>query len=376
MKSHIAKFLSIAGAASLAFAGGARADETPVRVLLSRPAQPDVLFIAADAQPGAPTAPPAPDAPRDVLIQADNPINGGEPQIQPLGELTPGKFWIGVMCAPADEALRAQLKQPEDVGVVVQDIVPDSPAAKAGLQKFDLIVAAGDRKIGDIATLMKAVEDSGEKPLVLGVIRGGEATKIEVTPGERQVAAVPAPPVPPDAPRDVWRLLERFRQDGEGGPVMRFFHPGVVIPPAAHQPMPENLIVRIEKHGSKPAKIHVEQDGKTWDVTEDKLDDLPEEVRGHVAPLVGRGPGRPFSIRLPEGAGEQFDIQIAPPPPGNPNEPIRSRVRAWTEQAEEGAGERLDKRLEQLNERIDRLQQLIEKLQAKEAETKDAPPRP
>jgi len=380
MKLHAWKLPAAAiSAACLTLGGVARADEAP--------AQADVLFLVAGDAPGAPAAPPAPDEPRDVLIQADNPVGGGELTIEPLGDLTPGKYWIGVMCAPADEALRAQLNQAEDVGVVVQDIVPDSPAAKAGLKKFDVIVAAGDRKIGDIAALMKAVEDAGEKSLVLGVIRGGEATKIEVTPSERKQDERANPPRLSESQRDVWRLLRRQLVDGgNNGPVMRFFHPGVVVPPS--QPMPENLDVRIEKHGNQPAKIHVEQDGKSWDVTEDKLNDLPEHVRGHVSRLLGHGQHLPFNIRLPEGAGEQFEFQLTPPPgapgapqvqplpPGGPEQPIRSRVRAWTEQAEEGAGERLDKRLEQLNERIDRLQQLIEKLQAKEAESKDAPPRP
>jgi hypothetical protein len=367
--------------ASLAFgAHGARADEGAKRVVAA-PRQADVLFVQVD-ETHPPAAPPAPGEHRDVIILSDGPVGEGELTVQPLGELTPGKYWIGVMCMPADEALRAQLNQSE--GVVVQDIVPDSPAEKSGLKKFDFIVSANGGKIGDIAALMKAVEAAGNKPLQLQVIRGGQPTDVEITPAERKTQAIPAPPVAADAPREVRRFLQRFSGDA-GSPVVRFFHPGVVLPPEAAQPVPENLDVRIEKHGNEPAKIHVEQDGKTWDVTEDQLGDLPEETRGHVSRFLGRGQHLPFNIRLPEGADGEFNIQVAPPvapsappvqvlPRVGPDANVRSRVRNWT-QREEGGGDRLEQRLDQLNERLDRLQQLIESMQ-KAQSTGDAPPQP
>jgi len=179
--------------------------------------------------------------------------------------------------------------------------------------------------------------------------------------------------------------LQRFYYSEDGAPVIRFFHPGVVMPPGVDQPAPENLDVRIEKHGNQPAKIHVEQDGKTWDVTEDQLGDLPEETRGHVSRILGRDQHLPFNFRLPEGAQGEFKIQVAPPgapgappvqalPQRGPDGNVRGRVRNWT-QREEGGGDRLEQRLDQLNERLDRLQQLIESMQ-KAPSTGDAPPQP
>ncbi len=364
------------------------------------PVQEDVLFVFADEGQGE--QPPAPK--EDVVIELRGPEGDGSLRVEPLVDFskhfvaTPGKYWIGVMCAPADEALRAQLNLTEATGVIVLDVVPDGPAAKAGMRKFDVILTASDARIDDGGALMKVVEEYGAKPLQLHVIRAGQPTTVDVTPAERQTAGVPAPPPAPGAPQDVMRFFHQFRGDGDG-PVMRFFHPGVVLPPGPEQKMPDNLNVRLEKHGNEPTKIHVEQDGQSWDVTEDKLGELPEATRGHVSRLLGHGQ-LPFAFQNPAGEmqGEfnifqrapegEFNIQVAPPPPGvpqvqplppgagGPGQELRGRMRAWVERAEEDGGERLDKRLDQLNERLDRLQSLIESLQQKQPTGTDAPPQP
>ncbi len=365
------------------------------------PAQKDVLFVAAEE--GQEEQPPAPQ--EDVIIELRGPEGDGSLRVEPRGEFIrqfaaapQSKYWIGIICSPVDESLRAQLNLLDGTGVIVDDIVPDGPAAKAGLKKYDLIISAGDAQLHDAEAMMKVVEESGAKPLQLHVIRAGQPTIVDVTPAERQVAGPLTLPPAPGAPQDVMQFFQRFRGDGEG-PVMRFFHPGVVLPPGPPPAMPENLNVRIEKHGNEPTKIHVEQDGQSWDVTEDKLGELPEATRGHVARLLGHGQ-MPFAFHHPNGEQEgefnmfqrdpegEFNIQVAPPPPGvpqvqplppdggGPGQELRGRMRGWIERAEVGAGERLDKRLDQLNERLDRLQSLIESLQQKQPTGTDAPPTP
>ncbi len=47
--------------------------------------------------------------------------------------------WLGVATAPVDEVAAAQLDLPEGVGAAVKVVVPDSPAAAAGLQKNDIL---------------------------------------------------------------------------------------------------------------------------------------------------------------------------------------------------------------------------------------------
>ena len=51
-------------------------------------------------------------------------------------------YWLGVSCTELADDFRDELKLDEAKGVVVMDVVPDSPAAKAGLKKHDVLLAA------------------------------------------------------------------------------------------------------------------------------------------------------------------------------------------------------------------------------------------
>lgn len=372
--------------------------QAEAEIVVEEPKQKDVLLYVVDAQ-AAPPAPGNAEPTEDVIINLAEPVGDGELRVQAL-DLTTGegagasKFWIGVMCQPVDEPLRAQLNLTDGEGVVVGEVVPDSPAAKSGLKKYDVILQAGDAKVVDAGALMRVVEATGPKELNVRVIRAGQPNVITVVPAERAALAAPVQPAPAATHDRVYRLLQRFHNQ-DGGPVVRLFHPGMVAPPP--QAVPENLDVRIEKHGNKPAKIHVEQDGKTWDVNENELDGLPEELRGHIGRMIGHG-SAPLGIRLEEGGPrqEEFHIEVVPPPgapqvaplppgapgtaalPGVPGAPaVRERLRSFTQRVEgAGNGERLEQRIDQLNERLDRLQELLDRLQKQEPKTETAPPTP
>src|SRR5262245_51217881 len=66
------------------------------------------------------------DEDRDLLFLA---ADAEGPEAQPA-------YWIGLICDPPDAALRAQLKLKE-TGLVVRELVPDAPAAKAGIKVHD-----------------------------------------------------------------------------------------------------------------------------------------------------------------------------------------------------------------------------------------------
>lgn len=91
------------------------------------------------------------------------------------------RLMIGVHCGEADQLLRAHLKL-EDVGLVVVDVVPDSPAAEAGLLKHDLLLRSGDAELKTVHDLLKSVEDSGEEPVTLRLLRNGDPQELTVTP--------------------------------------------------------------------------------------------------------------------------------------------------------------------------------------------------
>lgn len=95
------------------------------------------------------------------------------------------KYMIGVQPMDADPSLLVQLNLPQKSGVIIQEVTADSPAAKAGLKQYDLILAAGNTYLLSTADLTKAVDKSEGKPITLQIIRSGKKVSVTVTPIKR-----------------------------------------------------------------------------------------------------------------------------------------------------------------------------------------------
>ncbi len=98
------------------------------------------------------------------------------------------RAFLGIVAAPVPPVLTAQLGLAEGFGLVVQAVAPESPAAKAGLQKYDVVKLFNDQQIVDqsqLATLVKAV-GSG-KEVSLTVLRKAQEQKVTATLGEHEV---------------------------------------------------------------------------------------------------------------------------------------------------------------------------------------------
>lgn len=117
------------------------------------------------------------------------PINLAAPIIEKIehhGEVirpTMGVTLIDLASIPAQQQF--VLKLPNDVkgGVVVNEILPNSPAEAAGLERYDVIVEMDDEKINDMVALRKHLyneKDVGDR-MTLKVYREGELVKLEMT---------------------------------------------------------------------------------------------------------------------------------------------------------------------------------------------------
>lgn len=63
---------------------------------------------------------------------------------------------------------RAELKLKDGEGVMVTNVLPDSPAAEAGVQEGDIIVEVNKSPVGSVAALKKEADKvEGDKPLLL-----------------------------------------------------------------------------------------------------------------------------------------------------------------------------------------------------------------
>ncbi len=105
---------------------------------------------------------------------------------QPLGWILDNKYMphrgrIGVRVQPMTRELRKFFEVPSDRGVLVTEVEPDRPAATAGVQVGDIIVARGDGPIDEPYDLVKAIArvPAGEK-LMLAVSRKGKEQKVQV----------------------------------------------------------------------------------------------------------------------------------------------------------------------------------------------------
>jgi putative serine protease PepD len=67
--------------------------------------------------------------------------------------------WLGVLVRELTQAEKEQLKLKE--GIYVLQVVPNSPAAKGGLESNDIIVQVGDKTASSVETFRAVIENSG-----------------------------------------------------------------------------------------------------------------------------------------------------------------------------------------------------------------------
>jgi membrane-associated protease RseP (regulator of RpoE activity) len=280
-------------------------------------------------------------------------------------------------------------------------VFDDSPAAKAGLKVNDIILRAAEHDVKSPENLVVAVNEAKENELLLVVLRGGSETQVKVTPTRRPEGGVQLSVSPDARYADVITSLEELARHGPAGDVRLFaVRPGGVFALETAK-FPKNLEVIIEKRGDNPAKIRVKRSGdgeeKTWEVTEDKLNELPEDVRVHVKQLLGGqllAMPKAMSLRvegahklaeeirakaeeaqrnlehtlksfrvevkpLPPGAAPIPGVPVVPPVPGVPGVPAGARVPAVI------AGQRaesIEQKLEEIIKKLDR-DSVIERLE-------------
>ena len=94
---------------------------------------------------------------------------------------------LGVAIAPNFVArrLRRAVGLPDTDGLLVRDVVDDSPAARAGLAKGDLITAAAGNPIGTPDDLFDALQAAPGGAIELTIIRGTDERTIQVTFGDQ-----------------------------------------------------------------------------------------------------------------------------------------------------------------------------------------------
>jgi serine protease Do len=102
--------------------------------------------------------------------------------------------WLGVSIQPVTPDLAESLGMDKAQGALIAEVVPDGPAAKAGLRQRDVVLSVGDTPIEDVRTLVRHVATLPQGHKVdIAVWRDGAKRDIDVTvgatPSEQVVAS-------------------------------------------------------------------------------------------------------------------------------------------------------------------------------------------
>jgi hypothetical protein len=248
--------------------------------------------------------------PYPALVQAaDAPVAAAQTET--------GRGYLGVTINRLPESLRAQLPNtvPPQQGVLVEQVLDGSPAQKAGLQPFDILLQYDDQKLFSPEQLTRLVgSDSSGQAVQLTIVRGGKISTLTATLGEHE-------------PREVQRFPQSWLQPMpfQGFHPHRGMHP---ITPAQQSSEAswesfDALSLEKLKDGQYKAEIgYLTSDGShkrlefrgTRDEIRQKIlaqNDLPDLERGQLlAALTARGSS--FPTGWPDMPFEQ-DFPAPPP---------------------------------------------------------------
>jgi hypothetical protein len=235
--------------------------------------------------------------------------------------------------------------------------------------------------------VLKVVKAADGKELKLKTLRGGSERSLNITPAERpQSQRLPRREA--SALRD-W--VRRVQPQAQGeftlrNPNLQFDlvrpNPGLVLNTetatvAMRSPeIPEGLTITVTREGKKPAKISVKQKERDIETTEDKVNELPDDVRRHVLPMLGRPQRAALNLRrggiAPGPVPGAPPRPFAPPQPGAPARPPQvgadvvfpaplvqeGRVRVRSLENDPLAGG-VERRIQDLERRLEELQRSI-----------------
>jgi hypothetical protein len=289
-------------------------------------------------------ADPRPDVPRPGQGDEDDQSRPAAP-----------KYWIGLLggAIPADNPLRAHVDLPENQGLLVANVVPKGPAAKAGLKQHDILLKGNGKDLHDMKDLVDLVMSEGAKKgqITLDVLRHNKHESFNLKPEDR----------PADA--DMQQGEGGGGGMGQFGPMMpgspfagrpgmpnapmpfnfRNFGPGVIVGGEPFAGLPNGVSISIQKQNDQPTHITVQRGEDKWDITGDDpeaLKKLPDDLRPAVERMLhGGGMGGAMG-----GVGGLRMPNFPPQAPGMGPDMDGNRLREQLE--------RMEKRLDEMQRRM------------------------
>ncbi len=222
------------------------------------------------------------------------------------------KLWLGIMLKDIEGDLARYLES--DEGILVDSVVEESPAAKAGIKEGDILLSVGETKLTkpqELLKVMGGLEAEGAS-LEIRLLRKGEEKTVEVVPAAR-----------PESEEILVRELEDLHLDlkegeeagealkkalgrlrvgelGEDVNILRFGNPSMVFRTRDHNAAVEGdleavivrdvdgdkIEVKVVRKNDKPATITVTHGDEVTEYTEENLNEMPKEISVIVEPMI------------------------------------------------------------------------------------------
>ena len=239
-----------------------------------------LLPLLASAQPPSPPAPPLPPAP--PAPPAGPGVPGDRHNQRPKVPVT----WLGVETSPVPGVLCEQMNLPKGFGLVVDYVVPDGPAAAAGVQQNDILKMLNDQILMEPDQLSKLVRSYAEGTAVtLTVLRKGKEEKVTVKLGKKEV--------PQKHAMDFGDLGESMRdlQEHLGDPEHGMIHDAVMTAQAEAERVREQAQRRRDEaqRVREQAQRVREEAQRAREQALRVADQMRERVREQVEQHVGKG---------------------------------------------------------------------------------------
>ena len=98
-----------------------------------------------------------------------------------------GPSWLGVTLSDVSADKVKEFKLAGEWGALIENVSEDSPAAKAGLQKGDVIVSFGGERVRSVTQLTRLVRETpAGRAVAVEIVRAGKTQTVEVTPETRR----------------------------------------------------------------------------------------------------------------------------------------------------------------------------------------------
>jgi hypothetical protein len=192
---------------ALAGQGGVQIDAKTVEAI-TKAVQTAVPGLLGNGQAGAISVGALPAAGGTMVIQNSSALEKSVPQT-----------WLGLSSGEVGDEVRAQLPLEEGVGLLVNHVEEDSPAAKAGVQANDILTRLDDQILVSPDQLRQLIRMHKEgDTIALKGLRKGKETSCTATLGKKEVDAEDpevhvisfgdAPPIKMELPAEIKKMLE------------------------------------------------------------------------------------------------------------------------------------------------------------------------